>query len=94
MATNANTYRLIDDYTPGGNPQTVLGSGSGGTGQPVLPDFQAPSIASAYTVAYIAASVMQRPVRLVPLSTPGPWTLVVGGAPAVGLTQVPSGITF
>jgi hypothetical protein len=89
-----NVYRCIDDTVPNTNPLTVNGPGSGGTGQPVCPDFTAPSIASAYTVAYLLSSVLQRPVRLVPIGTVGPYTLVVGAAPTVGLTQVPSGIAY
>ena len=42
----------------------------------------------------IVSSAFQRPVRLVPVGSPPPYTLVVGIGPATGLTQVPSGITY
>lgn len=94
MATLANTYRLIDDYTQGLNPNTVNGPGGAGTGMPIGPDFVAPTIAAAITIAHIVSTAFQRPVRVVPVGSPGPYTLVVGLGPAVALTQVPSGITY
>jgi len=94
MATLANTYRIIDDYDPGSNPVTPLSPGAGGTGQPLCADFVAPTIGAAMQVAAIICTALQRPGRLVPLSAPGPYTLVIAGAPLTVLTQVPSGITY
>jgi hypothetical protein len=89
-----NVYYCIDDYAPGTNPNTVLGPGAGGSAQPVTPEFTAPTAANALQVAYIIASALQRPLRLVPRSSAPPYTLVIGIGPTVGLTQVPSGISY
>jgi hypothetical protein len=53
----ANFYRLIDDTgTSAGPPGGMTG---GGSGQPVMADFTATSLANAGQIAYIISSVLQ-----------------------------------
>lgn len=90
-----NVYYCIDDYAAGTNPTTPFTPGSGGSGQPVTPEFVAPTAAIALTMAYLFASLLQRPLRLVPkYSGTPPYTLVLGAVPGIGLTLVPSGVTY
>lgn len=92
MASLANVYRLIDDWGASAGP---AGGQAGGTsGQPVSPDFTAPSIAAAVQVGYIISSALQRPVRLVALGGSPPWTLITGASATVALTSCPSGIAY
>ena len=88
----ANVYRLIDDSgfaagPPGGN----TGSGSG---QPLAADFTAPTLAAAFTVAWVICSALQRPGRLVPVGGAAPYTLVTGSAANIAITAVPSGVGY
>lgn len=80
-------YRVITDWAGGGYPDL-----------PASPDFTAPSATAAGQVAYIIASALQRPLRLVTMNDgPGilpPWTLIQGALPNIALTSVPSGLTF
>jgi hypothetical protein len=86
-------YLLIDDY--GNAPALTVGGPTGGaSGKVVVDTFQAPTVAAAYTVGYIISSALQRPLRLVPTGSPGPYTLITGIGPATNLTQVPSGISY
>jgi hypothetical protein len=89
---NANYY-LTDD-TGTAAALTVNGPPGGASGEILFGPFAAPTIAAAYQVAHIVSSAGQRPMRLVPVGAPPPYTLVSGVAPGVGLTQVPSGITY
>lgn len=89
----ANMYQLVDPPGQGTNPLTVNSQGAGSTGQPLL-KFVAASVANAMQVAYIISSALQRPLLLVSMAAPTPYTLVVGIGPGTGLTQVPSGITY
>jgi hypothetical protein len=92
MATLANSYRCIDDWGSSAGP---AGGQAGGTsGQPLCPDFTAPSVTAAGQFAFILASLLQRPVRLVQLGGSPPWTLIQGQPANVSLTSVPSGIGF
>jgi len=85
----ANLYRLIDDY----GSSNTSGAGTGaGSGQPLCPDFVAPTIAAAAQMAFILCTCLQRPARLVPVGGQPPYTLITGGAVNVALTSVPSGI--
>ena len=89
---NANQYRCIDDWGASAGPS---GGQAGGTsGQPVCADFTAPNMASAITVAHLISSVLQRPVRLVPVGSLPPYTLVLGVGANVALTAVPSGVGY
>ena len=83
---NANYY-LIDDYTNTG--------GAGGSGQPVVSQFGAPSLAAATQTAFIVASALQRPLRCVPVGGAPPYTnLVAPQLPTTALTACLSGIGF
>ncbi len=86
-------YNLIDDY---GNAAalTTNGAPGGASGDIVAGPFGAVTIANAMQVAYIISSALQRPLRLQPVGTPPPYTLVTGIGPGTGLTSVPSGITY
>jgi hypothetical protein len=87
-----NVYRVIDDYGVTAGP---AGGNTGATsGQPLGPDFTAPTLANAAQVAYLLSSIYQRPVRLCPLSQQPPYTLIVGIGANNALTVVPSGIGF
>jgi hypothetical protein len=87
-----NVYRVIDDYGTTAGPS---GGNTGATsGQPMCPDFTAPTLASAAQVAYLLSSVYQRPVRLCPLSQQPPYTLITGIGANNALTVVPSGIGY
>jgi hypothetical protein len=92
MASLANIYRLIDDYGFSAGP--TGGQTGAGSGQPLLADFVAASLANAGQVAYLVSSILQRPVRLMALNSPLPTTLVVGVAATTALTSVPSGVSF
>jgi len=81
-----NVYFLMDD--------TTNANGGGASADPISSEFTAPSLTAATTVAYIIASALQRPVRLVPKFGAPPYTLVQGALPTVGLTSVPSGVGF
>jgi hypothetical protein len=88
-----NVYYLIDDYgTTAGPPGGQTG---GASGNMISPEFTAPSLGVATTVAFIFSTAFQRPVRLVTKygGTP-PWTLVTGQAATVALTGVPSGVGY
>ena len=89
-----NVYYLIDDFGTSAGPTT--GGPTGGTsGNMISPEFTAPSLAAATTVAYLFASTFQRPVRLVQkYGGSPPWTLVNGIGPNNDLTATPSGIGF
>ena len=88
-----NVYFLEDD--PGVSAGPPGGFSGATSGQQLSPEFTAPSLAAATTVAYLFASAFQRPVRLVTKygGTP-PWTLVTGAPANVTLTSVPSGIGY
>lgn len=87
-----NLYRCIDDYgTTAGPAGGTTGSSSGA---PVCSDFYAPTLANAAQVAYLLSSILQRPVRLVPLNSSPPYTIIVGIGANSALTSVPSGISF
>jgi hypothetical protein len=90
-----NVYYCIDDFAAGTNPATPFTPGSGGSGLPVTPEFVALTAANALTMAYLFATLLQRPLRLVPkYSGQPPYTLVLAGLPGIGLTLVPSGISY
>lgn len=85
-------YNCIDDY---GQAAGQAGSpGGGASGEVLFGPFSAPTIASAVTVAHIVASAAQRPVRLQPVGSPPPYTLVQGVAATVAITACPSGIGY
>jgi hypothetical protein len=87
-----NVYRVTDDYGTTAGP---AGGQTGATsGQPLSPDFTAPTLANAAQVAYLISSIFQRPVRLCPLSQQPPYTLISGIGAANALTSVPSGIGY
>jgi hypothetical protein len=88
-----NVYFLQDDTGTSAGP--TGGTTGGGSGNQILVEFVAPNITAAGTVAYLVASALQRPVRLVTKygGTP-PWTLVTGIAATNSLTSIPSGITY
>jgi len=96
-----NTYIIVDDYAATAGNQAGQGSASG-SGQPLFPEFTAPSAGAAIQLAHIIASCRQSPVRVfakfggLPAAgtTPIAATLVQGAAANVALTNVPSGITF
>lgn len=90
----ANLYRCIDDSGSSNGPLGSTFVGGATSYAPVCPDVSAPNITAAYQFAYILSTLLQRPVRLVPLASPPPYTLVVGIGPNIALTSVPSGITF
>lgn len=93
MAT-PNAYYLQDDYA---NTAASGGGTGGASGAQLSPEFTAPTIAAAVQVAYLFATVFQRPVRLVQKYggiSAMPWTLVTGGAANIALTSVPSGIAY
>ena len=88
----ANVYRLIDDY---GNAAGPPGGNTGGaSAQPIAADFTAPTLAAAFTAAWIICSALQRPGRLVPVGGAPPYTLVTGSAANIAITAVPSGIGY
>lgn len=89
----ANVYRCIDDTGSSAGP-IATGPTGATSGAPVCPDYVAPNITAAYQFAYILSTLLQRPVRLVPLASPPPYTLVTGIGPNIALTSVPSGISF
>lgn len=90
---SSTTYYITD--TTGFQAGPAGGSTGGGSGQPLGPEFQAPTIAAAAQVAYLISSAYQRPVMLVTkYAAQGTQTLVVGLGAATALTQVPSGITY
>lgn len=92
MASLSNVYRCIDDYGTSAGP---TGGQSGATsGQPLCPDFTAPTLAAAAQFAYLLSSILQRPVRLVPVGSAPPYTLITGVGANTALTSVPSGIGF
>lgn len=94
MAGPTNVYYLQDDT---GNTTTSGGGTGGASGQQLSPEFTAPTVAAAMQVAYLFASVFQRPVRLA-IKYGGigamPWTLVTGASANVALTSVPSGVGY
>jgi len=95
MSTLANSYTLLDDSGLTAGP--TGGSTGAGTGMPLLSaqgTFQAPTLAVAAQVAYLFSSIFQRPVRLCPLGSSPPYTLIVGVAATTALTSVPSGVTY
>ena len=83
--------------TPGTSAGPSGGTTGGASGAQLSPDFVAPTITNAVQVAYLFASIFQRPVRLVTKYGSGatpPWTLITGIGANSTLTTVPSGITF
>jgi hypothetical protein len=91
--TLANAYMLLDDTGTTAGP--TGGTSGGGSGKILTPDpFIAPTLAAAAQVAYLYSSIFQRPVRLAPLGSAPPYTLIVGVAATVALTSTPSGITY
>lgn len=87
-----NVYRVIDDYGTTAGP---AGGNTGATsGQPMCPDFTAPTVAAAAQVAYLISSIFQRPVRLVPINQAPPYSLITGIGANSALTVVPSGIGY
>lgn len=91
MATLANTYALLDDYSNSAGPP---GGSAGGMSGAVLYTFTAPTLAAAAQAAYLFSSVFQRPVRLAPLGGAPPYTLITGIAAVTALTSTPSGISY
>ena len=87
-----NVYRVIDDYGVTAGPSGGLTGAT--SGQPLSPDFTAPTLAAAAQLAYLISSVFQRPVRLVPISQNPPYTLITGIGANSALTVVPSGIGY
>jgi hypothetical protein len=91
MAAPTTVFFLVDDWNTGD-------TGAGTSGQPVCPDFVAPTLASAQWVAQQFSTLFQRSVRLVqkyggigaapytPAYTPNTTSLA--------LSNAPSGITF
>jgi hypothetical protein len=82
-ATGPTTYFLL---APATDPQP---------GAVLSPNFTAPSLAAAQTVAFILATCLQRSVSLAGNAASGllpPWTPIVPGAANVAITSVPSGI--
>ena len=92
MASLATVYRVIDDTGVSAGPAGGLTGGA--SGNPLGPDFTAPTLAAAAQVAYLLSSVYQRPVRLQPVGSSPPWTLIVGIGANNALTVVPSGIGY
>jgi hypothetical protein len=95
MSTLANCYTILDDS--GFSTGAAGMSPGGGTGAPLLSpigQFQCTSLATAATVAYLFSSIFQRPVRLCPIGSAPPYTLIIGAAATVALTAVPSGVTY
>ena len=91
MAT-PNLYRITDDTGASAGP---TGATAGSTsGQPLVADFIAPTLANAAQIAHLISSVLQRPVRWGPVFGLPPFTLMVGVPCTNALTSVPSGITF
>lgn len=88
----ANQYYLIDDYGQAAGPTGTPGASA--SGEQLTPTFTAPTIAAAQVAAFIMATAMQRPVRLVAMGGSPPWTLVTPQAANVALTSVPSGIGY
>jgi hypothetical protein len=88
-----NVYLIEDD--PGFTANSPGAGTGGGSGAQIVTEFVAPNAASAITVAHIIASALQRPVRVISKFTGvPPWTLVLGAAAQVALTQVPSGVGY
>lgn len=88
----SSNYYVTDDY--GGSAGPVGGQSGGFSGEQLSPQFSAATIGQAVTVAYLFSSIFQRPVRLVPVGSPPPYTLVVGIGANTALTGVPSGTGF
>ena len=88
MATTApsTVFYVIDDTD-------VSGKGAG-SGQPLSPDFVAPTLAAATQVGYLIATTLQRDVRLVNkfYQFPNSTTKISAGPANTALTVAPSGV--
>ena len=92
MATLANTYVIIDDFS---NAASGGGPGGGMSGQPLMPPFIAQSVGDACRLGHIIATALQRPVRVGALGQfPVSYTLMTGVSPTLAITSVPSGISY
>lgn len=92
MASLSNQYQCIDDSGFTAGPSG--GQSGGGSSAPLSGVFTASSIANAVVTAYLIASALQRPVKLVAFGGAPPWTLIAGQAAATGLTGAPSGTAY
>jgi hypothetical protein len=87
---NGTVYYLIDD-----TQIQTSGVGGSGSGQPVSPEFSAPSVGAAQAVAQQFATLFQCAVRLVVKGSAPPWTpSFIGSATSLALSNAPSGIVF
>ena len=88
-AAPTNVFYVIGDYN--------VANGGMGSGQPLCPDFVAPTLAAATQTAFLFATIMQLPVRLVNkfnnAGTSGfQSTAIAPGSANVALTVSPSGV--
>jgi hypothetical protein len=85
-------FLLLDDY---GTTAGQAGSpGAAASGEVLFGPFVANNVADAVTVAFLFASIAQRPVRVAPVGSAPPYTLVTGQVAATALTSVPSGVGY
>ena len=89
------TVYYVEDDT-GTAAGALAGQTGASSGVQLCAEFTATSAANALVVAYLIATAMQRPVRLVTKygNFVPPWTLVLNGPPAIALTACPTGTSY